>query len=264
MSQSNLFPVLTHRASRYGFFRLLGITLLPLFFWAGSLSAQERQQYYDEGWLKINQYSPVEGFESHGSFGWHVGVGIIRSNVLSQSSYPLESKAEPTPTSAPQQVPRIFLTRGTDWPLDFGASLARINEKSARQIGGHVQWTLFEGFQKPAVAVRISHMQLDGLPGLKNLQTDSAILGLSYGFLRYFNFALGIGQQRHRLDIRPLEENNVFGLRAGSQETIEETESVWTVCFKMNLFTPFASFAVERVYTHPREALTLAKLSYML
>ncbi len=264
MSQPNLSHERASRASRHGFPCLLDLAVLPLLFWACSLNAQQRQEYYDEGWLKINQYSPVEGFESHGSFGWHVGLGIVQSNALSQVSSPLESKAEPTPTSAPQQVPRIFLTRGTNWPLDYGISLARINEKSAKQVGGHLQWTLFEGFQKPAVAVRISHMQLAGLPGLKTLQTDSAILGLSYGFLRYFSFALGMGQQRHRLDIRPLEENNLFGLRAGSRETIEETESVWTLCFKMNLLSPFASFAVERVYTHPRESTTLAKLSYML
>jgi hypothetical protein len=148
--------------------------------------------------------------------------------------------------------------------VDFGLSLARFDEDKGRQIGAHMQWTVFEGFQKPALALRVARMQADGLRGLELLQTDSAILGLSYGFLRYFNFAFGVGRQRHRLDIRPVDEDNSFGLRAGWREQIEKTESIWTLCIKAHLFTPFATLGIERVYTHPREALTIAKLSYML
>ncbi|HET9239888.1 MAG TPA: hypothetical protein VFO10_21685 [Oligoflexus sp.] len=218
----------------------------------------DRPAYYDEGWLKINQYSPVEGFESHGSYGWHVGVGVIQTAGSGDKTSELPSRTAPT------QVPRLFLTHGTNWPLDFGLSFARLDEGKGRQFGAHLQWTIFEGFQKPAVAIRVARMQADGLSGLEKLETESAMLGLSYGFLRYFNFALGVGQQRHRLDIRPLEEDNAFGLSAGWREQIEKTESVWTLCLKTNLFTPFASLGIERVYTHPRQALTIAKLSYML
>jgi hypothetical protein len=218
----------------------------------------DRPAYYDEGWLKINQYSPVEGFESHGSYGWHLGVGVIQTEGSGDKTRELPSR------SAPTQVPRLFLTHGTSWPLDFGLSFARLDEGKGRQFGAHLQWTIFEGFQKPAVAIRVARMQADGLSGLEKLETESAMLGLSYGFLRYFNFALGVGQQRHRLDIRPLEENNAFGLSAGWREQIEKTESVWTLCLKTHLFTPFASLGIERVYTHPRQALTIAKLSYML
>ncbi len=231
----------------------LALVALPL-----AAAALDRPAYYDEGWLKINQYSPVEGFESHGSYGWHLGVGAIQTAGA-------QDKAENLPSrTAPTQVPRLFLTHGTPWPLDFGVSFARLDEGKGRQLGGHLQWTLFEGFQKPALAIRVSRMQTDGLSGLELLQTDSAMLGLSYGFLRYFNFAFGIGQQRHRLDIRPVDENNAFGLSAGWREQIEKTESVWTLCLKTHLFTPFASLGIERVYTHPRQALTIVKLSYML
>ncbi len=231
----------------------LALVTMPL--WAGT---PDRPAYYDEGWLKINQYSPVEGFESHGSYGWHLGVGVIQTEGNRDADPELPSR------SAPTQIPRLFMTRGTSWPLDFGFSFARLDENKGRQFGAHLQWTLFEGFQQPAVAIRISRMEADGLSGLEKLQTDSAILGLSYGFLRYFNFALGIGQQRHQLDIRPLDEDNAFGLSAGWREQIEKTESLWTLCLKANLFSPFFSLGIERVYTHPRQALTLAKLSYML
>jgi hypothetical protein len=231
----------------------LAVVVLPL-----TAAALERSAYYDEGWLKINQYSPVEGFESHGSYGWHLGVGVIQTAGAQDKTENLPGRAAPT------QVPRLFLTHGTSWPLDFGVSFARLGEDKGRQIGAHLQWTLFEGFQKPALAIRVSRMQADGLRGLELLQTDSAILGMSYGFLRYFNFAFGMGQQRHRLDIRPMDENNAFGLSAGWREQIEKTESIWTLCLKMNLFTPFASLGIERIHTHPRQALTVAKLSYML
>ncbi len=221
-------------------------------------AALDRPAYYDEGWLKINQYSPVEGFESHGSYGWHLGIGVIQTSESHDNSRELPSRLAPT------QVPRLFLTHGTSWPVDLGFSFTRLDDNKGRQFGAHVQWTLYEGFQQPAVAIRVARMQADGLSGLELLQTDSAVLGLSYGFLRYFNFAMGVGQQRHRLDIRPVDEDNAFGLSAGWREQIEKTESIWTLCFKAHLFSPFATFGIERVYTHPRQALTIAKLSYML
>ncbi len=242
------------------------LTLLAGLALAASSYAAERTLYYDEGWLKINQYSPVEGFESHGSYGWHLGIGVIQVNspANSQRSEVSASDALLTEKTAPAQLPRLFFTRGTGWPVDFGLSVARLNKNEGLQLGAHLQWTIFEEFQKPALAIRIARMQSDGLPGLDRLQTDSATIGLSYGFLRYFNFGFGIGRQQHHLVLKPLDDTNRLGLRAGWGERLERTESIWTLYLKVNLLSPFTSLAIERVYTHPQEAVTIAKLSYML
>ena len=61
-----------------------------------------------------------------------------------------------------------------------------------------------------------------------------------------------------------MNEDNAYGLRPGWSETLDRMESLWTLCFKVNLFSPFASLGLERIYHNPKQALSVAKLSYML
>ncbi|MCX6128980.1 MAG: hypothetical protein NTX25_07935, partial [Proteobacteria bacterium] len=218
-------------------------TLLKLlgFLIGSQLIAATDQPHYDENWLKINQYSPVEGYESHGSYGWQIGAGVVlappQQKLNERDDTPvISSSNEP---KIPTQIHRFFLTKGTPWPVDFGLSIARLSEYAGMQVGGHIQWTFFEEFQRPALAVRISRMETVGLQGLDQMQTDSAQLGISYGFWQSCNLSLGIGRQRSKLKASSLDNENAFGLLSGSTLELEKLSSLWLINLKINLFHPF-------------------------
>lgn len=225
-----------------------------------------QDQSYDRDWIKINQYSPVEGFESHGSYGWHLGVGFLTLPNSPNASFQDNSDNLPNEMNQVEQtkIPRLFLTHGTRLPLDFGLSLAHSRSNLGAQIGGHLQWTFFEGFQKPAIALRISRIESLGIKGIDKLQTDSCILGISYGFWRYFNFGIGIGQQLTKFKTKAEQSEELFGIRGDIGIDSIESQSIFCANFKIDLLSPFLKLGFERIFSYTSERVSLVKISYML
>ena len=132
---------------------------------------------------KINRYSPVEGAGSHGSLGFSLGLGIQYSPWSNQSVLQESTFHEESESSDGASVPKLYLTKGLYWPIDVGISIGNMSEGQITQLGGHLQWTIFEAFRLPALALRGSFNQLSGLNNA-SFSSLSASSVLSFSLFR--------------------------------------------------------------------------------
>ncbi len=223
-------------------------------------SSFERKQ---EAWSQLNCYSPSEGFHSKGSYGVHVGVGAVASKV---SSSPFESAAQDAAkqelTELQQPTPRLFLSTGTPWPLDFGASLSLLEGPDARQGGAHAQWTLFEGFQLPSVALRMSRSLLTNFHEVKEFTTDAFEVGVSYGLIRYITMSLALSEQWERG--RTQAKGELLTLSERDLPEWSSRRRVYSWGINISPFTPFIQIGLEQSYWNKQAQVAIAKISFLL
>ncbi len=226
--------------------------------WAVPLTAQ--QAHYDERWTEINQYSPVETFQSRGSLGWHLGAGVIQR---ARSDADQKSTVDSQTSTVPQRIPRFYLSKGTPWPLDFGLSLAQVGEGDmAWQYGGHVQWTLFESFKLPTLALRASRIETAGLQSVTRLRTDSVQLGSSFAVLRYITLSAAYGLQWQSWE----SYNAQAGLALDDRPSEEVYEKAFFFSWglKAQLFSPFVSIGYEQTQVSEKQRLDHLQLAILL
>lgn len=211
-------------------------------------------------WTRLNQYSPIDAFQSKGSYGWHVGIGGLSSNETDSED---EEKLVTAEREREKTVPRVFLNRGTAWPVDIGLAASYFQKTSATQWGGHLQWTIFESFQLPSVALRYSHINLSKMEELERLATDTLQIGLSYGFLRYITLSVNAGIQQEKGRTRPFESSE---LTLTQEETKAWTTKRTIYGWGVNLvpFTPFIQLGFEQVYWDGSAQTSMGKVSFLL
>jgi hypothetical protein len=206
-------------------------------------------------WTKVNQYSPLEGYYSQGSFGWHLGMGAISVADYSHRDAALEEKDT--------VVPRLFINKGTAWPVDLGLAASYLEQSKSWQYGGHIQWTIFEGFQIPSLAVRYSRSNLSKTDELEGLDTDALTLGTSYGFLRYLSVSVAYGIQQERGSLR--KDPDALSLLENVRETDwKEQRRVHSWGISIMPLTPFFRLSFEQIYWENSLQTSFGKLSYML
>lgn len=128
-----------------------------------------------------NRVTPMEGAGAHGTAGWRLGVGIT-DVPMSDASIKLmhdELKSSFEPARVP--IPKVWMTKGLFYPLDFGLEAASSITLPYGHLGGYAQWTLFEEFRLPAIAVRTSFEYLYGAKDL-DLRTRSIGMTTSWGY----------------------------------------------------------------------------------
>lgn len=233
---------------------LMGL-LLSAFSKPSVVKAQEA--YYEPNWSKINQYSPVENFESQGSYGWRVGLGFWQPSSRQQDQNDASLNTE--------RIPRLQINKGTAWPLDFGLSLSHLgfiksqSDASAWQLGGHLQWTLWEAFQKPSLALRCSRIESLGVENFTRLRTDTIQLGSSYALMRYVSLSVALGQQWESVHHNPTE----LALLAGSGHE-ERKNFILSWGARIQLFSPFMALSFEQVRIESDQFVQHAKISLQL
>jgi hypothetical protein len=226
-----------------------------------SLSVTSSQTFDQKkaAWSQLNHYSPTEGFYSKGSYGLHVGIGALA---------PMPQEHTETFTKSEQDElkearPRLFLSKGTAWPIDFGGSLSLLQGSSKAMQGGiHTQWTLFEGFQLPSIAVRASRSILTHYSEVKSLTTDAIELGVSYGIIRYVIISTSIKQ---RWEKGKTQSSGYFlGLTSSELPSWTDSSIVFSWGINISPFTPYVQIGVEQSQWDGRTQVSLAKLSFLL
>lgn len=210
-------------------------------------------------WTRLNYYSPTEGFHSKGSYGLHLGIGAI-----SPSSPENEELLSDEEASEMKEVkPRFFLSKGTAWPVDVGASLSLLQgSKKAMQGGAHIQLTMYEGFQMPSVALRASRSLLTNYQEIKNLTTDSIELGVSYGVIRYVILSASVRQQWEKGLTQA--KGDLFALTDNELPNWTDQRTVYSWGVNISPFTPFIQIGLEQSYWDKETQLSIAKLSFLL
>lgn len=137
---------------------------------------------------QLNLTSPVEPASAHEPRRFYLssGAGLLRW--------------------AGEQVARqhFALTTGLYYPLDISVSFAQLQTPSPKepfQLASYLQWTLYEDFALPALAVRLQWARLYNLEAV-NLQTFSPSLQMSWGFQSLTLFA-GLAGHWHEGAIKP-------------------------------------------------------------
>lgn len=145
----------------------------------------------------LNRYSPLEGAGSHGSIGSSLGLGV-GINPVEHADNSLYEDRLAMPNGEGNRssliISKLMLTKGLRWPVDFGFTFGTTQASRISQLGGHIQWTAYERFQMPAVALRGVYARMYGIHNTE-FSTYGSEVAISYGFLRYFTAYATYGWQ---------------------------------------------------------------------
>ncbi len=216
-----------------------------------------------------NAYSPAEGAGSHGSIGFGLGIGasaekkpentaLIDDQLRTSDQFANKESSKQTDQVV---IPRAFFHKGLLWPVDFGFGIGRIGDLQATTAGGYVQWTIYESFAMPAIAARLKHSRLMGLPSTEFSST--AIEGIvSHGF-RLFTVYGTYALNQHNAAIRTSGESGTsiaLSEVTGSDYKISKRDRSYTYGLQVQLLPPICNVAVENRMQDGQSSL-LAKLS---
>jgi opacity protein-like surface antigen len=256
---------------RLGFWCLVGIMLFAV---APPVYAQITNADVDDYFeflARANDYSPLEHGGSHGTLGFGVGLGMAGYEAPTNAdlmrdhwrgaNQPVDSKQE---ASGRVLIPRVQMFKGLPGSTDVGLGIGRDPLSRATLVSGYSQWTVYEAFAMPALAIRGGFNRLLGLAA-----TDASSLTLegvaSYGFLRFFTIYAGIGVGRHQIEVR---SGNGFGtvmtLDGDTETTINRVliRRSRSVGLKVQLIPAFADIGLEAKRTGDGPATYLAKISF--
>ena len=199
---------------------------------------------------QLNRYSPVDGAGSHGSFGINLGVGAsVASWKTGSGLHATAFEQDEISDDEAVMIPKIYLIKGTPWPVDLGLSFGKLSAADGSQASGHMQWTVFEALALPAIAARASYAALFGVNTTQFTSTAVDAMA-SYGFLRFFTAYAGYGIQRNqgRVDIKA--EDTAAALRPSqTQESVTVDKSFQSTSYilglKVTVLPPFFTAAGE-------------------
>lgn len=143
---------------------------------------------------QLNHYSPMEAAGSHGSYGTKLGIGVVNSSWDETSAYHKELLNVESEGQTSTNMAKLFVVKGTSWPMDFGLTLGNVPDTSVSQFGAHMHWAIIQGLGIPSVAVRANYSRILGMTdtSFESRGLDGVI---SYGLLRFFTFYAGAGGQ---------------------------------------------------------------------
>ena len=159
---------------------------------------------YFEFLTRANSYSPLEHAGSHGTIGIGIGLGLAAYETPSQPEMMRElwrgsgdSAAGNRPPEGRLYIPRLQVHKGLPWSVDVGMGLGQDRWTGANLMSAYSQWTIFEGFALPALALRGSYNRLMGLASTDSSSVTADAVG-SFGFLRIFTVYGSYGAGRHQ------------------------------------------------------------------
>jgi hypothetical protein len=209
------------------FLKLVVLFLPQLVFSFGLAIANEKDPSVDRymDWLgKTTRGAQGESAASYGSMGFSLStstayhpIPIEEIEIASQQLF--EDKQADGLT-----LFSLGVAKGFSWPINLGAQFARNADNTLSQASGFVQWTLFESFALPAIALRTGYSRLFGMRSSES----SSISGdgvMSWGFRNFSVFAtmgLAVNSQSMRL---VQEDMDRFGLRSQDSEWFQLRKS---------------------------------------
>ncbi|MFK7873953.1 MAG: hypothetical protein AB8C84_12440 [Oligoflexales bacterium] len=164
----------------------------------------------------LNRFSPTERASSH-------GVGVNLGSGFEQIRTPEEDGSIST-----QTVTRAWLTKGIFWPLDIGLGLASFEEE--KSYSGYIQYTLYEKFMTPAIALRTTHSRMF-VSTQGPLHTTTAQILASWGY-RSISLWANFGYAHH-IQVSDTNDYHQWG------ELTQDAGFYW------HLFPPFIAVSAE-------------------
>lgn len=226
---------------------------------ASTISQAQLDRYHEffHGLGAQNRMSPVETAASHGITGWRLGMGLVSSDVP-EDSQELAGYEVTSQTQRPIEtlvIPKIWMTKGLFYPVDIGFNYGASLSHQLNQVGGYLQWSIYEAFALPAVAIRGGMSRIFGLASTE-IKTESLELVSSYG-VGIFAGYIGFGFHNHSVkyglsaadesllgydDYRiPRADDIAFPIKYGWQE------STTTLGFQFQIAPPFVQLSFEGI-----------------
>ena len=143
----------------------------------------------------FNDLPQAAGAGSLGSEGVRLNLSLTKRNHLDGPT-----KAEMSNNSYRETTPEVALATGSPLPITIGLAAAYLGHQqySAAYMG---QWTFYEEFARPALAVRYSGAKVFGFEGTE-VQRHSMALLASYGW-RWFTIEGLLGIQHNHYQYAP-------------------------------------------------------------
>ncbi len=210
----------------------------------------------------ISQGSPIETSRAHGLEGYNVGLGINSSVIESDIG-----KDKFVRRGANSNVsPRVFITKGLFYPIDLGINFSTVmnNSNQGTSVSGYLQWTVFERFTWPALAVRTLYTQLHGVDNV-SFETMGVEGLLSYGFSIASIYG-GYGENVHDASYKVEDggDASLLSLIYVEGQTIRDKFRERNMFFgaQFMIYPPFTSFSAEWRKPGTQGQSILAKLSH--
>ena len=251
-------------------FKLLILSLLAFGSIAYAEVSEKDADDYFEFLARANNYSPLEHAGSHGTMGIGMGLGLAGYETASNPEVMRElwrrsgTPAEENKTAEGRMyIPRLHVHKGLPWSVDVGMGLGQDRVTGATLVSAYSQWTIFEGFALPALALRGGYNRLMGL-----VSTDSSsVTGdavASIGFLRIFTVYGSYGVGRHESHVRLGEAVGTSLVIDGASEVeIDKVMFRRSKSFgaQIQILPPFCVAAFESKQTGDGPVSLLGKIS---
>lgn len=135
-------------------------------------------------------YKPTAPAEPLGVLGFDIGIEVTFVDIDEDDSY-WKTAAPDLPGLLP--VPKIHVQKGLPLNIDVGAIYSEIPSSDISLWGAELKWAFIEGgTATPAVAIRATYTELDGINGL-DLETKGVDISVSKGFAMLTPYG-GVGQ----------------------------------------------------------------------
>jgi hypothetical protein len=211
----------------------------------------------------VNTPTPLETAACHGQTGFTIGVGALQVPPDAQVSESLLNNAY-GPSINPHRgllLPNIWVTKGIFWPLDIGLNFGYVDDLDLQKIGGYVQWSIYQEFLRPALALRIDHSQLSA-KDLYKTETSalSGIFSWGYGPISLVASG-GLVVAKSALASEGISE---FGLLEMDESKLQkETRPERRFSYGVQLQVPgsLLLLAAENILTGPKGRIVAAKIS---
>lgn len=166
-----------------------------------------------------NRIHPMEGAGAHGIEGWRLGAGVRKDSVQGEVTS------------------KVWLIKGLFYPFDLGIGYTPSSaSQTYSQTSGYLQWTVYEGFALPALAVRSGISKGSSKDDI-SVSSKSVSAICSYGF-RILTGYIDLGLHQHE----GLNQEKNYDTTV---QRLKWNESTSTIGLELQLLPPFAFLALE-------------------
>lgn len=212
-------------------FSVLSLILVPL-----SLLATPSESETRATLRSLNSWGTVESAAAHGITGFRLGAGITSFDVPEASQATFAQDTGYTGPEGRVLFPKLQVTKGLWYPFDLGLVYGQLQHSDISQLGGYLQWTLYEGLAQPAFALRGTYSRIQGLQS-GALESGGLYAVTSWG-VPFVTLFASYGAVQTRGTVPATEANT------------EPTSQTWwqpeaSVGANLTLLPPFAVLGIE-------------------
>jgi hypothetical protein len=173
----------------------------------GGKDVDEFRQYVGS----LTSWSLMEGGGSRGSVGFAMGVGagistppksnpLYYEQVVFDGPVDSNSYAMNNYRANSQTIPRLWLHKGFSVPVDLAVSFSQIPNSRLSASLASLQWTVFEQFRKPTLAIRAGTSRLFGARSVTSTVRHGELVA-GHQFLPWLMGYVSLGSHFHQFDL---------------------------------------------------------------